>query len=329
MITNTYYRQLLQLLLFLLIPFRTFSAEVVTEKGLPNCIELKNNTTRVVLDPNIGGRVLVYEVKGKNILYFNPKHEGIIDGSKIARIDAGRFDFGPTAILPKRFLYFKGKWKATVTGDYSVRMVSQVDTALNVLVTRDFKLDKNSSKLICTQKLTNVGDTDKYLFCWSRTFVKGGGISLTPINPDSRYPKGHIGYENCDGETVMKYKHKHDPNVRIRKNILETLGVTRYGKFCMDGEEGWMGYISPENLLFIKKFKHYQNKEYGEMTAATTSIWQSENLIYEIEPYGPMERVKPGKSISFTEEWFLKPYLFPENMLPDLGEIRSMVKKCK
>jgi hypothetical protein len=306
-----------------------FAAKIVTEYGLPNCIEIKNETTRIVLDPNIGGRVLVYEVNGKDILYFNPENAGITDGSKIKRVDAGRFDFGPTAVLPKRKLYFNGKWEAKITGKNSVRMISQVDPALNVLVTRDFVLDKNSSKLSCTQKLTNVGTDIKYLMCWSRTFVNGGGISLTPVNPHSRYPQGHVGYVQCDGQTMIKFRHGGDPNVRIRENILETLGTTEYGKFLMDGEEGWMGYLSRDNLIFIKKFKFYPNKKYGEMTAATTSIWQSENKIYEIEPYGPLEKVKPGKSISFTEHWYLEEYPFPEDMLPDLGAIRAKVNNYK
>lgn len=305
------------------------AAEIVKAHGLPNCIEIRNNNTRVVLDPNIGGRVLIYEVNGKDILYFGPENEGITDGFKIKRIDAGRFDFGPTQVLPQRNLYFKGKWEAEITGDLSVRMVSQVDPAINVLVIRDFILDKETSKLTCIQELKNVGAESKNLYSWSRTFVHGGGISLTPINPNSRFPDGHIGYSNCDGTSVMQYKHENDPNVRIRENILETIGTTNYGKFCMDGEEGWMGYLSPENLIFIKKFKFFPNKKYGEMTAATTSIWQTENKIYEIEPYGPMELVQAGESISFTEYWYLEDYQFPTDMLPDLGEIRRKVKQYK
>ncbi len=305
------------------------SADWVTELGLPGCIEISNGSTRVVLDPNIGGRVLIYEVNGKNILYNDAANEGITDGYSIQRIDAGRFDFGPTRVLPTRDLYYKGKWKAEITGELSARMISQVDPKLNVLVIRDFELDKNSSRLRCTQTLTNTGEEVKYLFCWGRTFVHGGGISLTPVNPHSRYPDGHVGYLRCDNQQVMIYQHEEDPNVRIRDNILETLGTTNYSKFVMDGEEGWMAYLSPEDLLFIKTFEFFPDKKYGEMTAATTSIWQTENKIYEIEPYGPLEEVKPGQSISFTENWDLIDYQFPDDMLPDLKFIRQMVSDLK
>jgi len=306
-----------------------FSADWVTEYGLAGCIELRNPTTRVVLDPNIGGRVLVYEVHGRNILYFNPDHHGITDGYKIQRIDAGRFDFGPTRVLPNRDLYFKGQWKAEITGEHSARMVSQVDPALDVRVVREFELDPKTSRLICIQTLINVGDEVKYLFCWGRTFVHGGGITLTPVNPNSRYPEGHIGYLPCQGKTMMSFKHDEDPNVRIRDNILETLGITKYKKFVMDGREGWMGYLSPEDLMYIKKFKFFPDKKYGEMTAPTTSIWQWQDKIYEIEPYGPYEQVKPGESISFIENWYLFEHPFPADQKPDLQRIRRKVSQLR
>ena len=33
----------------------------------------------------------------------------------------------------------------------------------------------------------------------------------------------------------------------------------------------------------------------------------------ELEPIGPRERLKPGESASFTEEWLLLPHPFPKD----------------
>ena len=43
-------------------------ARRITYVGYPDCIELSNATTRVVLCP-VGGRVLEYSLRGKNALY--------------------------------------------------------------------------------------------------------------------------------------------------------------------------------------------------------------------------------------------------------------------
>lgn len=302
------------------------AAKKITAFGLPGCIEIKNENTRVVLDPNIGGRVLIYEINGKNILYFDSEHEGITDGYAIQRIDAGRFDFGPTQTLPKRDVYWKGKWKAEITGEYSGRLISQVDTVLMIQLIRDFVLDKNSSKLTCTQTIKNIGSRSKELFHWGRTFVHGGGISLTPLNPESRFPLGYIAYYKHDKEMAMHFKVIDEPNLRVRDHILEIFGPTRCGKLVMDGEDGWMGYISPDDLLFVKKFKHHPQGHYGEMTAATMSVWSAEHNVYEIEPYGPLEEIKPGQSVSFTEEWYLIEYTFPKDAMLNLNKIKQIIR---
>ena len=38
----------------------------------PDCIQLENETTRVVLGHHRGGRVLIYAHQGKNALYLDP-----------------------------------------------------------------------------------------------------------------------------------------------------------------------------------------------------------------------------------------------------------------
>ncbi|TRX66083.1 hypothetical protein [Carboxylicivirga sp. M1479] len=305
------------------------AARTITQYGLPNCIELRNENTRVVLDPNIGGRVLVYEINGKNVLYFDKAHEGITDGYKIQRVDAGRFDFGPVQTMPKHNTYWKGVWKAEIIGDYSVKMTSQVDTSLNLCITRHFILDQHCSRLSCTQTIKNLGNKEISVCFWGRTLVKGRGISLTPLHPQSRFPEGYIAYYKEKSGTVMKYKNINEPNIRKRDNILEIFGPTDCGKLVMDGEDGWMAYLSPEDVLFVKKFKHYPKKIYGEMTAATTSIWSFRHEVYEIEPYGPMETLKPGKSATFNEEWYLQSFEFPSDLLPDLNRVKETINALK
>ena len=46
----------------------------------------------------------------------------------------------------------------------------------------------------------------------------------------------------------------------------------------------------------------------------------------ELEPIGPMERILPGESASFTEDWWLVPYKFPiGDGTVDLNEVTQIV----
>jgi hypothetical protein len=176
-------------------------AAIVSQYGYDNCIELKNSEVRVVLDPNMGGRVLVYELNGKNVIYRDPSQDGLVykPGVRNADPSGGRSDIGPEKMAPRRPALFLGKWEGKITGKREAQLISQRDTSTGVQLIRNFKLEEHGSKLIYTQFVLNVSNETKYYCFWGRTFVKGGGISLTPMNPRSRFPKGYMIYGPGNG----------------------------------------------------------------------------------------------------------------------------------
>ncbi len=58
-------------------------------------------------------------------------------------------------------------------------------------------------------------------YYWARTFMEGGGISLTPKNPNSRYPLGYLVY---GPRAVMNFFPATDPNVNVREGVIEISG---------------------------------------------------------------------------------------------------------
>ena len=76
-------------------------SRLISTHGYENCIELSNGVCRVVLEPNCGGRVLVYEIEGKNALYIDPAQNGFMPTPEEWKTTpgtypcAGRFCIGP------------------------------------------------------------------------------------------------------------------------------------------------------------------------------------------------------------------------------------------
>jgi hypothetical protein len=118
-----------------------------------------------------------------------------------------------------------------------------------------------------------------------------------------------------------------EPNVRIRGGILEITGPPVRRKFVMDVSEGWLAYITKDDQLFLKKFMVYPERLYGEMSAANVSIWYNKEQMCEIEPMGPLETISPGEEVSFTEEWYLIDYEYPEDKLADLSKLTKLIKE--
>jgi hypothetical protein len=289
-------------------------------------VELANGECRVVLEPNWGGRVLSYRLGDKETLYIDPSQNGWVmkPGVKGPEPCAGRCDIGPEKVLPKRDILWRGRWTAEVTGPRSARMTSPQDPATGVQIVRDFALAERGSHLAFTQTVTNRGTREGRFCHWSRTFAKGNGLCLVPLNPHSRYPRGYIIYG--PGE-VMDYQPAEESNIRVRDNILEIIGPPSRPKFALDVSEGWIAYVTQDDLLFLKTFAVYPDRVYGEMAANNVSIWYNEDLRTEIEPIGPLEILQPGERFSYTEHWHLREFRYPRDRKVNLEDIRKIVSE--
>ena len=67
---------------------------------------------------------------------------------------------------------------------------------------------------------------------------------------------------------------------------------------------------------------------YNEAAGLTLSVWSPRGPQIELEPIGPRERLKPGESASFTEEWWLLSHPFPKKgQQIDLKALAEQVAK--
>lgn len=300
------------------------SAETLTYVGYPDCIEMNNATTRVILCPAAGGRVLVYAVNGVNALYLEEEATGkpYVPGTRTS-MSAGRFDIGPEQVIPRRDALWSGKWHGEITGQRSARLTSQKDEATGTQLIRDFALADEGTHLACTQTIVNISQRTTEWCHWSRTFAKGNGICIIPLTKPSRFPNHYVMYHP---ENLINHRPT-DPNIRTRDGFLEITGVPKYPKLGMDSRAGWFAYLMHNDLCFVKRYKVDPNRVYNEVAGLTISIWYPEDRRVELEPIGPRERLKPGESGSFRENWWLLPQRFPKDgEQVDLKQLAQLVE---
>ena len=287
------------------------TGEVIAYHGYQKAIELKNGDTRVVLCPEVGGRVLEYSRHGVNALYLSRAEQDWKPGDR-PQGSAGRFDIGPEYIIPNRDTLWSGEWTGEITGARSAKLTSQKDAATGVQLVREFTLAADSSHLSCQQTIVNVSQETKEWCHWSRTFAVGKGICVVPLtepktSPQSRFPQGYVMYEGRARINVQP----EDPQIRRRDNVLEIHPTPAHPKLGFDSYAGVIAYAAPNNLLFVKRFKTYPDRVYNEAAGLTISVWYPDNEMVELEPIGPREVLPPGASASFTENWYLAEMKFP------------------
>ena len=294
--------------------------------GYENCVKLENETTVVILGPHAGGRILSYTLNGKESLFRNTAQDGWMasNDTNPVNVSAGRFDIGPEHTIPKHPKLWRGPWQIEITGPRQARMTSLKDDATGVQLTRDFTLAEENAHLSVTQTIHNISKETKHWCHWSRTLAQGNGIVLIPLTPNSRFPQNYVMY---GPGPVINFK-PNDPNLRTRDGFLEIIGPPEHAKLGMDSHAGWFAYLMRNDLLFVKRYKTYPDRAYNEMAALTISIWYKDDEVCELEPIGPKENIAPGKSASFTEDWWLLPYDFPtQGTNVDLKAVTQLVKE--
>ncbi len=299
-------------------------AKVTPYFGYTSAIELTNGNAKAVLCPEVGGRILEYSIEGRNALFLSEKEKAWKPGDS-PQSSAGRFDIGPELVIPQRKARWEGVWGSEIVGDRHARLTSPDDQSTGVRLVRDFVLDQKTSRLLCTQTIVNISDQSVEWCHWSRTFAVGRGICVIPLTRPSRFPNSYVMYE----EGSLINMRPEDPNIRVRDGHLEILGTPQKPKLGFDSYAGSIAYFSPNDLLFIKKFKTFPDRVYNEAAGLTISVWYPDGDMVELEPIGPRERLEPGQSAGFTEEWWLAPMRFPSDSEIDLKELKRLTDDMK
>ena len=121
-----------------------------------------------------------------------------------------------------------------------------------------------------------------------------------------------------------------DPQIRRVGNSLHIYPTPKHPKLGFDSYAGTLAYLAPNDLMFVKKFKTFPNRVYNEAAGLTISVWYPDREMVELEPIGPRQRIAPGESASFTEEWWLEDLPFPGVDKPvDSADLQQRLDRMK
>ena len=226
---------------------------------------------------------------------------------------------------------WSGDWTGEIVEPCAAKLTSPRDEVAGIQLVREFSLTPEAivdgkpvaPSLICKQTILYISNKVQEVCHWGRSFSPGGGICLVPLGDrPSRFPSKYAMYEDS---AIINVRTK-DDLIRERDGFLEILAPPRKPKLGFDTYAGWLGYLMPNDTLFVKRFATHPDRVYSEAAGLTLSVWYPTGPRIELEPIGPRERLKPGESAAFTEEWFLTTHAFPKSgQQVDLKEFHSQV----
>lgn len=285
-------------------------------------VAMSNGAVEVVADPLHGGRLIAYGPRDGNILYDDPAHPNWIFPGDLHWTGpaGGRFDVGPEEVIPAHPALWTGAYAVERPSPLHLRLTSAPDQAAGLQVVRDFVLAPQGSHLRCTQTMRNISDRPLRRGYWGRTLVRRGGITLVPVDGDTRFPHRYLAYSGWPDYTLsLRPK---DPAVAVRDDVA-VVGPGLACKLGFDGAGGWIAHLAPSGVMFLKTYAVDRDRRYADVGGLTASLWSDGKELLEIEPLGPEELLAPGASAAFSEDWWLVPFPFPGD--PAQVDVREVV----
>lgn len=283
-------------------------------QGWKDCYELSNPLVRMVVVPQIGGRVMEYSIRGQNVMWRNPVELGVVKPQDIGKVwhnygghkawnapQAGWrapdydnfYDYAPAKVEE----IAPGEGDERMAG---IRLTLQPVAHQGFQLVREIYLSANTSRVRLIETMRNVSDREIEWSIWSVTQADIPCWIAFPLHVTPRDPQGW--------RRLLREEEYPDPHQVTR---VGDVGVVRYtgaiDKLGTGSPEGWLVYLR-DQLAYVKKWSVRTAGVTYPDDGCNAQIFTADKAMggyVEVEALGPITRLKPGESTTLVEDWFL------------------------
>ncbi|MFN8377376.1 MAG: hypothetical protein U0452_01790 [Anaerolineae bacterium] len=302
---------------------------------------LENEYVRLAIVPDIGGRVMAYDLGDYPFLFVDPSLAGKLfspeenqgDGSLGAWKNYGGdktwpapqgWDSDDQWHGPPDPILDTGRYtldELTSSGDVArARVVSPSDARTGLQIARQFTLRSGTSRVWVDLTFRNVSSRVIRWGIWDVVQLRAeraksdgsfepetGCVITTPTCPHSVFPGGFS----------VLFGAEDNPQWQVRPDgLFEAPYLWQIGKVALDSPAGWVAFTNQAaGAAFATSFDYQTGAAYPD-GGASVEIWtvgagQVGNLNYEhsgiylmeAEVLSPFHTIQPGADASFTLEW--------------------------
>ncbi len=290
---------------------------------------LQNEWIRLLIAPQLGGRIIQLNFKGYEFFFVNPAFEGQRSESDQNAGDVWK-NFGGEKIWPAPQgwdspsfwpgppdpILDGGNYDIFALREHGISLRSPVDDFTGLQLHREVLIDSERAEINIRVRFENKSSISR---CWAIWPV--AQMNILPGQKDDTYQV--VIPLNADSVFQNRYNVMHglvnNPQNQPEGNRLIINYKYLIGKTGLDTNGGWVAFCDKINgKVFVMSFEYQEGKIYPDNT--TVQVWtQGRGTIYsrneirqlpddqelnppytEIELLSPLENIAPGESISFT-----------------------------
>lgn len=302
---------------------REATASQVTFHGW-KALQLTNGLVTVTIVPDLGGRIMEYNLGEHPFLWTNPDEYGKLYEAPRTASERKWHNFGGYKVWPSPqsqwggppdplgSMLDGGRWTAKVlkaSGDAAtVELTSPSDAEVTGLqMVRRVILRAGTTEVEVRETFRNVSPREITWSIWDVTQVPGAlrgdgqpsreARVYLPLNPKSLFQGGyrHIIADPTDQWTVIN-----------DGMLLQTSYGGQTGKIGADSLDGWIAYVDElHKMAYAKIFEVTAGATYPDQ-GSTVEVYTSQAATpyMEVEVLSPLQKLAPGAEMSFTEHWY-------------------------
>jgi hypothetical protein len=304
--------------------------------------EISNGFIRLVAVPDIGGRIMAYDLGSYPYLYVDRQLAGKLftpeenqgDGSIGAWKNYGGDKTWPSPqgwdndeqwAGPPDCILDTGRYRLDEfnADDESARikMTSPAGSPTGVQITRQFTIHSGSSRVSLDLAFHNISQRKIRWSIWDvvqlaaervtadgRLSPQGECVVTAPLNPQTKFEQGYY----------VMFGDAQNPQWKSNRQTGLFIGDYKWeiGKVGLDSRGGWAAFVNKSNQqAFAARYPAFEGVEYpddgsgvefwtvGRGKVANLDYEKSDIYLMEVEILSPFQHIEPGQTATFKIEW--------------------------
>lgn len=250
----------------------------------------------------LGNLTMDIDSRGGKILSFRYDEKEVLSQSKWPESFGSTFWTSPQKEWnwPPVQEFDKGAY-AVEMNDSTLVMTGEVSAKLRYRIRKVFAVDAVKNAVVVTYYIINESDEERKVAPWEVTRVPNGGMLFFDAPVDSIVPSGLLPFQSEYDVAWCK------------------VDVTQSNRKINADGKGWLGYVS-DGLLLVKHFPDLPPSQPAPDEAEIQVYINRGKTYMELESQGAYTVLKPGESLEWTVEWFLRPVSCEEEPSRELLE---------
>jgi len=291
--------------------------EIPQYKSYGRAIEFTNAKLTAIVTLDIGPRIMHVSLPSLENLFADEVdlQERLPDGRVYNFYGGHRVWHSPEA-FPRSYMPDGEPLERYELYDDGILMIQKEEECTQIQKTVEVHFTDRSLKV--KSSLTNCGAWPVEMAVWSLIIGSPRGREILPVTQRNTGLLANTHYVS------WSYSKMNDERVYWGQRYItldqDPLNATPF-KLGYPNEFGWMCYFN-HGQCFVKKFTHIRGAKYPDFG----SSWQTHTAGWgiDIESLSPLQIVKPGKTISHEEEWFV--FAAPKKPNTDENEIAEILE---